>query len=205
MQTKRSMALTIGSLVLAAPALAACGMSPATNQIYTPAAGVNDRSAQVDVLNAAIVSTDGGTGTFIAGLANGSTTEGAALEAISGVAGDGTELVFPNFEPVELTPQGYVDLADGTDGVGPGPGTAEAGIAPASRIDVAGTFALGEFVRVSLTFADGSTVDLNVPVLPNNDEYAGIDGDELTPTQFPAQDVAEEQVEHGGAGGTEDE
>lgn len=205
MQTKRSMALTIGSLVLAAPALAACGMSPATTMIYTPAAGVNDRSTQVDVLNALIVSTDGESGTFVAGLSNGSTSDEATFAGLTGVAGDGTALEFTEFEPIVLPPQGYINLADGVEGVAPGPGTVESEVQPVSRIDVVGSFDLGEFVQVAVEFGDGTIVDLNVPVVPNNDEFAGLDGDELTPTQFPQQDIAEEQVEGGGAGGAEDE
>jgi outer membrane murein-binding lipoprotein Lpp len=184
MQITRTMALSFGSLVLAAPLLAGCAEDYATTYIYTPAAGVNDRSGTVDVLNAAIVSTDGDTGTFIASLANQSTEEDAALEGITGVNPDnGSPLEFTLPGPVELLPQGLVNLAYGVEGVDAGPGTTEAQLAEASRIEVSGDFGLGDFVDVELSFADGTTLELSIPVVPNNDEFAGIDGDELTPTE----------------------
>lgn len=188
MQITRTMALTVGSLVLAAPALTACGEDYATGYIYTPAAGVNDRDGSVDVLNAAIVSTSGDSGTFIASLANQSRQDEAALEEITGTNPEtDSELTFELPGPVELGPQGFVNLAYGVEGVAPGPGTVEASTDEASRITVTGDFALGDFVTVTLTFADGSSKELDIPVLPNNDEYAGIDGEELTPEDFPEQ------------------
>ena len=192
MQIKRTMALTVAPLALLAPALSACGEDYATTYLYTPAAGVNDRSGAVDVLNAAIVSTDGDTGTFIASLANQSREDDAALEEITGTHPEaGSELTFELPGPVELLPQGFVNLANGVEGVAPGAGTVEASTEEASRIGVSGDFSLGDFVTVTLTFADGTTKELDIPVLPNNDEYAGIDGEELTPVTFPEQEDGE--------------
>ena len=58
-----------GALVLALPTLAACG-DFATDKIYTPAPGANDRTGEVDVLNAIIVATQDGHGTFLASFSN---------------------------------------------------------------------------------------------------------------------------------------
>lgn len=201
MQITRTTALTVGSLVLAAPLLAGCGEEYATDYIYTPAAGVNDRDGDVDVLNAAIVSTDGDTGTFIASLSNNSREDDAALEDITGVNPEnGSTLTFEIPGDVELLPQGFVNLAYGIEGAAPGPGTVEAETVEASRIGVSGDFALGDFVEVTLTFADGTTKEMEIPVLPNNDEYAGIDGEELTPVEFPDQEDADLELPEDEAG-----
>jgi hypothetical protein len=66
MQPRRSLRLVVGALVLALPLLASCGFDKATDQVYTPGAGTDDRSGDVDVLSAVIVSAQPGPGTFIA-------------------------------------------------------------------------------------------------------------------------------------------
>ena len=55
MQTRRSLRLAVGALVLALPLLGSCGFDKATDKVYTPAAGTNDRDGDVDVLSAVIV------------------------------------------------------------------------------------------------------------------------------------------------------
>ena len=50
MQTRRSLRLVAGALVLALPLLGSCGFGKATDRVYTPAAGTNDRDGDVDVL-----------------------------------------------------------------------------------------------------------------------------------------------------------
>ena len=62
-----------GALVLAAVTLSSCGFNYATDKVYTPAEGVNNRDSRVDVLNAAIVATEDGKGTFVASLSNNET------------------------------------------------------------------------------------------------------------------------------------
>lgn len=188
MQKKRRLALLIGAAAVV-PALSSC-MSYATDMIYTPAAGVNDRAGDIDVLNAAIVSTDGGTGRFIATLSNDDPILPGALDSMTG-AGDSASLVVADFEPLELRGGGYVNLAttESAGGVG---------------IPVAGSFDLGDFVEVSLTFRDGTSTQLAVPVLPNADEYAGIGGPIETDLERPVPEgtfLLEE--EGGGEGGTE--
>ncbi len=162
MQKKRRLALLTGA-ILTVPTLSSC-MNYPTDMIYTPAAGVNDRDGQIDVLNAAIVSTDGSTGRFVATLTNDDATEPGSLESLTGAGSSGT-LSVGSFEPVEVPGGGLVNLAttESAGGVG---------------IPVAGSFGLGDFVEVSLTFDDGRSSTLEVPVLPNADEYAGISGED---------------------------
>ena len=62
-----------GALVLATVTLSSCGFNYATDKVYTPAEGVNNRDSRVDVLNAAIVATEDGKGTFVASLSNNDT------------------------------------------------------------------------------------------------------------------------------------
>ena len=39
-----------------------------------------------------------------------------------------------------------------------------------------GDFALGDFVPVSLQFGNGEQVEMDVPVVPNCDDFADLDG-----------------------------
>ena len=73
------------AVLLAVPTLSSCGVnfSAQTDQVYTPAEGVNDRSGDVDVLNALVVADTDGTGRFIAGLANNTDKE----ETLTGITG----------------------------------------------------------------------------------------------------------------------
>ena len=47
MQTRRSLRLVAGALVLALPLLGSCGFNKATDKVYTPAAGTNTLACQV--------------------------------------------------------------------------------------------------------------------------------------------------------------
>lgn len=160
MQNLRRPALLIAAVVLA-PALSSC-MNYATDNIYTPAAGVNDRDGGIDVLNAAIVSTDGGTGRFIASLNNDDASLPNTFAELAGAGEFGT-LRVAGFDPVEIPANAMVNLAavESPGGLG---------------IPVAGSFGLGDFVEVELAFGDGSSTMLEVPVLPNADAFAGISG-----------------------------
>src|SRR3546814_14018682 len=68
LRTRIARATAIGALVLAAPALSSCSF--ATDKVYTPGPGANDRSERVDVLNAVIVATKAGSGTLVPSLVN---------------------------------------------------------------------------------------------------------------------------------------
>ena len=68
--SRRKLATAIGALVLAVPALSACGFNYATDREYTPGNGPTTSDGVVDVLNAVIVADEDGSGTFIASLSN---------------------------------------------------------------------------------------------------------------------------------------
>jgi hypothetical protein len=156
MQPRRSLRLVAGALVLALPLLSSCGFSKATDRVYTPGEGTNNRDGQVDVLAAVVVAAQPDSGTFIASLSNNSTTDDT-FEGLEG-AGDWADLQIGEVSPpVDVPARGLVNLAD------------EGGVA------ITGDFAAGDMMRVSLTFGSGQTTTLNVPVVFACDEYTGLD------------------------------
>lgn len=162
--TRRSWALAAGALLLAAP-LASCGFDNATDRVYTPAAGTNDRDASVDILNAVIVSAEEGSGTFIATFVNNDQGEAATIEALTsvenGVGNDpDTVTEFPGFSSIDVPARGLVNLA--SDELEP--------------IEVTGDFKAGDVVSVTVEISGGQPVQINPPVVPPCWEFEGIDG-----------------------------
>ena len=153
MHLRRTLALAASALLLSA--LSACSEDSGTMEPYTPAAGTNNQDTEVDVLNAVIVSAEDGSGTLVAGLANGDNEEAATLSGI-----EGESVSADSFSPVEIPANGFVNLAD------------EGGI------EVSGEFELGDFVPLTLQFDGQDPVDMDVPVVANCDDFAGIDGPE---------------------------
>jgi hypothetical protein len=145
-----------GALALATT-LTSCGFDYATDRQYTPAAGVNDRDASVDVLGAVVVSAEPGSGTFIASFANNDQTGPATVDSLSG-AGDTPDLDVDDFAPIDIAPGQLVNLA--TEG-----GIVVAGDQVAS----------GDFVTLEVGFGDGDSVQMEVPVVPPCYEYEGLD------------------------------
>lgn len=156
MPLRRILSTVTCVLAVCAPALTSCGFDYATDRIYTPATGVNNRDASVDALGAVIVSAEEGSGTFIASFANNSTTEPATIEALEGL--DQSQLTASDFSPIEVPAGGLVNLAD--DG----------------GIEVTGEFAAGEFAQVALQLGTGERIQLDVPVVTNCGYYEGLDG-----------------------------
>src|ERR1700754_848429 len=132
MPLRRTLALAICVLAVCAPALTSCGFDYATDRIYTPATGVNNRDASVDVLGAVIVSAQDNSGTFIASFSNNNSLETATVETLEGV--DQAQVTADEFAPIPVPPGALVNLADG------------------EGIPVQGDFAAGEFVPVTLKF-----------------------------------------------------
>lgn len=151
MQLRRPLALITGALVLSLGGLTSCGFDLATDRPYTPGEGTNAREGQVKLLSAVVVAAQPNEGTFIVTLVNNSEAD-AALSGISG--GD---LDVADFEPIEVAPGEAVNLAD--DG----------------GVSVTGDFDAGVLLPLTLTFDDGSTTELNVPVVPACDHYEGLD------------------------------
>lgn len=160
MSLRSKVALAAAAAVLT-PALSSCGFDYATDQLYTPAVGTNDRDGDVNVLNALIVSTEAGSGTFIATLASDDLDEEIVFESLGG------DVTPERFRPVEIprATTGVANLAE--DG-----------------IKVTGDFQAGNFVTVNLSFDNGQAVELEVPVVANRGVYAGYDG----PAPEPAED-----------------
>jgi hypothetical protein len=156
MPLRRTLALATCVLAVCAPVLTSCGFDYATDRIYTPATGVNNREASVDVLGAVIVSAQEGSGTFVASFANNSTEESATVESLEGV--DQEPLTADGFSTVDVPAGGLVNLAD------------EEGV------PVNGEFAAGDFVPVTIEFGNGERVELDVPVVTNCGYYEGLDG-----------------------------
>ena len=163
-----------GALVLATATLSSCGFNFATDKVYTPAEGVNQRDGRVDVLNAVVVATADGRGTFVASLSN---NEAPAFESggltvvddrLIGLAGAGDTALTAELQPVDLPGGALVKLADG-EGI---PVTGEA-------------IELGSFVEVELTFENADPVTMTIPVVANNRDFEGQDGTTLTPTELP--------------------
>ena len=168
-----------GILVIAAPFLSSCGFDYATDRPYTPGSGVNDHSAKVDVLSAVVVSAQTGSGTFIASFANNDTLEPATVTAIAG-SGDDADLQVDSFTPIEIAPHGLVNLA--VDG----------GVAITGDIDA------GETASLTITFGDGSSVDMTMPVVADCGDYSGLDTSATdtpasgTPCEVESPDATEE-------------
>lgn len=137
--------IAAAAVVLAAPVLASCGFDYQTDQIYTPSEGVIDRSGNVDVLNALIVSGQDGSGTLVAGLVNNQLDGSDTLAEVSGAEEDLTISVEGG--PVEIPADGLVQLADEGD------------------ITVSGDqIQPGRFITLKFTFENSRSVTLDVPV-----------------------------------------
>jgi hypothetical protein len=157
MQQRRPLRLVAGALVLALPLLASCGFDKATNKVYTPAAGTNNRDGQVDVLAAVVVAGQPDSGTFIASLSNNSTTEDDSFTGVQG-SGEWSDLTVGEVSSgIDLPARGFVNLADG-DGV-----------------PVSGDFGAGDVVELTLTFDSGQSTTMDVPVVFACDAYEGLD------------------------------
>lgn len=155
-QTSRKLALALGAVALAGPALTSCGFDYATDRVYTPAAGINERDASVDVLGAVVVSAQPDSGTFVASFANNDQRGPATVVGLAG-AGDDQSLQADEFEPIEIPAGGLVNLA--TEG----------------GIPVDGTFEAGDFLTVTVTFGDGESVEMDIPAVTDCGDFEGLD------------------------------
>jgi hypothetical protein len=156
--------LLAGAALGVAPALASCSLGTSnfdaqTNQFYTPAEGVNERSGGVDVLNALVVAEEPGRGRFIAGLVNNSDTTDDALTQVQG-AGDSSEVKGSLETPIDIVRDGFVQLADKGE---------EPVVLEGEQI-VPGTF-----VELTITFEEADPVTVELPVVAAEDDYADVE------------------------------
>lgn len=173
MQLRRPLALMTGALVLSLGGLTSCGFDLATDRPYTAPEGTNARDGEVDVLSAIVVAAQPNQGTLVLTLVNNSENDAS----LDGVAGQDLEV--DEFAPIEVAPREMVNLAD------------EGGIL------VSGDFDAGQLIPLTLTYADGGTTELNVPVVTACDEHLGLDlteGSEFIPYD------CEYEPEHPGGG-----
>ncbi len=155
MHSRRSLALLTGALLLAAP-LSSCGFDLATNEVNQIAAGTNNRDSSVDVLGAVVVSGEEGKGTFVATFVNNDVTEPATVDSVGAQDPAAAEVV--DFTPVEVAPNGLVNLAEDDQG-----------------ILVEGDFAAGDYLPMVIELSGGDPIEVDVPVVPNCDQWEGID------------------------------
>ncbi len=145
-------------LLLAAPALSSCGVNfrAQTDQPYNPSVGVDDRSGSVDVLNALVVSGTNGSGAVIATLVDNDPAQADALQGIAGAGGDSS---------LKVTPGGQTAV----------PAGGLLNLATKGRIALRGPRVTpGNFVGLTFTFRRGQAVTMQVPVVANSAEYAGV-------------------------------
>ena len=160
----------IVAALLLAPTLAACGFSAQTDQVYQAAAGVNDRSGVVEILNAQIVSATDGTGTFIAALDNNASTADKLVSV------DGTG-VTTTTKGVDIPADGVANLAQ----------PAAVGNPVQVQVDGAAVQA-GKWVRLTFVFASGQSTQVLVPIVSDSADYTGVP----LPTEAPSGSPAAE-------------
>jgi hypothetical protein len=148
----RSLGLGAAGLAVTAT-LAACGFDYPTDRINNVAEGADYRDGTVDILNAVVVAQQANSGTFVATFVNNSPTKTISLQSASG---DNTAISSVDAPSFSLRPNTLVNLAQ------------------KKGIPVSGTFSLGQFVPISFTFDDGETADLQVPVVSDQGQWAGL-------------------------------
>jgi hypothetical protein len=147
--------LAIGTVSLAATAaLTACGFNYPTDRINNITSSANYRDGTVNVLNAVVVSKQDNAGTFIATFVNNDQTSPVSFESMKGT---GTAVAPVNTQSFPIAPNGLVSLA------------AEGGI------PITGTFQAGGYVTLTLTFDDGESAAIDVPVVADSGQWAGLD------------------------------
>jgi len=165
MQPRRSLRLVAGALVLALPLLGSCGFDKATDRVYTPGAGTNNRDGDVDVLSAVIVSAQPGSGTFVASLSNNKADQDFELTQVAG-SGTWSDLtIAPSDLSIDIVARGFVNLVN------------------EDPITVTGDLTPGQVAELTLTFDSGQAVTMDVPVVYACNAYEGLDLSRQEPTE----------------------
>jgi hypothetical protein len=177
---RRSLAAAV--LVLAAPVLTSCGgnLDLQTNQVYNPAEGVDERSGEVDVLNALIVSGENGSGTVVATLVNNNQTTEDSLKGVAGAGQDAS---------MQVTPGGQTAI----------PAAGVLNLAEEGRIFVEGErVKAGYFVTMTFSFDRGQAVTVEAPVVnaaePEYDDIP-LPRPTSTATETPTESASESPAE----------
>jgi hypothetical protein len=178
MQPRRSLRLVAGALVLAVPLLGGCGFDKATDRVYTPAAGTNNRDGDVKVLSAVVVSAQPGSGTFLASFSN--DAEKLEPATLTGVAGAGTWsdlTIEPADLSIEIPARGFVNLVD------------------QDPITVSGDFQPGQVVELTLSYDSGTTTTMDVPVVYACNYYEGLDHSATSASESATEGPTESPTE----------
>ena len=145
---RRSIAAT--AALLAVPMLSSCGLAftAQTDQIYTPTIGVSNRTGAVDVLDALVVTRNGGAGTLVAGLVNEDQGSADALTSVTGAKQDAGLKVQTKGAPITIPGNGAYQLA--THG----------------EVSVFGSQLVpGGFVWVTFNFEHAKSITMDIPVV----------------------------------------
>jgi hypothetical protein len=146
--------IAVACVLLAAPALSSCGVSfgAQTDQIYNPTTGVDNRTGEVDVLNALIVSGSDGSGTVVAGLVNNDPRNDDTLTDV-GPGKPGKQDITGTVNPPDtIKARGLLNLAQDGNVTVTGP-----------------TIKPGVFIPLTFTFAHAAAITVNVPVVSGSD------------------------------------
>ena len=147
---------SVGAVALAA-SLSSCGFDYATDRVYDVAAGTTNRDAAVDVLSAVIVSAQQGSGTLITSFSNNDHAKSAKVTDIA--PGAQSSVQVEGFSPITVPAGGLVNLAEAGTPV----------VVKASNLQS------GDFETLKFTFGDGSSENLDIPVVWACNEWQGLD------------------------------
>lgn len=144
--------------------LSSCGFDQPTDRVYTPGVGVNERSGEVDVLNALVVSGAGGSGALVATLVNNSLDKDDVLTQVTGSGADSSLRVSLD-SPLDVPQRGSISVSD------------EAEVAVEGE-----RIAPGAFVELTFAFENAESVTVQVPVVSRRGPYAEIPVPSVAPT-----------------------
>lgn len=145
------------ALLLALPfVLTACGFNVQTDQVYQPGDGVVDRSGNVDILNAVIVSEEDGRGAFVATLVNNDLYNPSTLLSVTNLDSSEETTVEAS---TEIEADGLVNLAEE--------------YSPPYFIESSAVKA-GYFVKLRLNFEDGQQNTIRVQVMEKTKYYEDV-------------------------------
>lgn len=147
--------------------LSSCGFDQATDKVYNPGVGVNDRSQAVDVLGAVIVSGADGSGTVSATFVNNDPNHADAVTRIAG-SGNNSDVTVSLPGKVALKPGGTAKLSTTVPAIAKG-----------------GAVKPGFFVELTFSFERSQNVTMQVPVVPHSGDYANV------PTSAPSSSTTQ--------------
>ncbi len=168
MPSRISRRLAAVSMLVAAPGLSGCGIGfgVQTDQPYQPSVGNNERGESVDVLGATVVLPYGSNGTFSASLVN---RDPESEVTLTGITGDGVQVQL--LEDVAVGPESLLNLS-------------ETGAVLVTFDDDA---IAGGYTRLTLQFDNGESVEINTPIVNDEEEFA-----DVVPAEAPDEATAGE-------------